>query len=81
VFARTTTNVLAEVFYRSGAGWTGWTFHNGITVAGTPAAVLYGTGINLYARGTTHHLYETYFRPTAGWSAWRIKGGSTVGIA
>ncbi|HZD37283.1 MAG TPA: glycoside hydrolase domain-containing protein [Actinomycetes bacterium] len=82
VFARTTANLMAETFFRSGAGWSAWASRAGRTIAGTPAAVRYGTsGINVYARGTDHHLYETYFRPASGWSAWHVKGGTAVAIA
>jgi hypothetical protein len=82
VFARSTANLLAETFYRPGAGWSAWASHGSLAIAGTPAAVPYGSGgINAYARGADHHLWETYFRPTSGWSAWHIKGGTAVAIA
>jgi hypothetical protein len=80
IFARTTTNVMAEIYYRSGL--------EAVDVAhrrehrGTPAAVVYGTsGINVYARGTNNHVYETYYRSGTGWASWRVRGGTAVAMA
>jgi hypothetical protein len=72
--------VMAELVYRS--GWKPWASHGGVTIAGTPAAIAYGSGgINAYARGADNHLWETYFRPSSGWVSWRIRGGTAVAIA
>jgi len=72
--------VMAEIYYRS--GWKPWTLHTGVSIAGTPAAVVYGTsGINVYARGTNNHVYETYYRSGTGWASWRVRGGTAVAMA
>jgi hypothetical protein len=77
-FARGTDQRLYETFYRPGAGWSKWAPHAGVSLAGNPVAVPFGTGFNLYASGTDGRLYEIYYRPGSGWSSWRAHGGRAI---
>jgi hypothetical protein len=79
VFARGADQLLYEIAYRPGLGWSGWESHPGLSIAGTPTAVRYNNDIHVFVRSGTR-LYEAYFRPANGWSGWSLKGGTGVPI-